>query len=52
MCTDICVLHTAVDAYNLGYEIVIHENCVQSFDEEGHRWALRHFKNTLGAEIV
>jgi len=52
VCTDICVLHTAVDAYNLGYEIVIHENCVQSFDEEGHRWALRHFKNTLGEEIV
>lgn len=51
VCTDICVLHTAVDAYNLGYEIVIHENCVQSFDEEGHRWALRHFKNALGAEI-
>ena len=51
VCTDICVLHTAVDAYNLGYDIVIHENCVQSFDEEGHRWALRHFKNTLGAEI-
>lgn len=52
VCTDICVLHTAVDAYNLGYEIVVHEKCVQSFDEEGHRWALRHFKNTLGAEIV
>ena len=51
VCTDICVLHTAVDAYNLGYEIVIHESCVQSFDEEGHKWALRHFKNTLGAEI-
>ncbi|HCM90038.1 MULTISPECIES: isochorismatase family cysteine hydrolase [Vagococcus] len=51
VCTDICVLHTAVDAYNLGYDIVIHESCVQSFDEEGHRWALRHFKNTLGAEI-
>ncbi|MFV0504572.1 MAG: cysteine hydrolase family protein [Lachnospirales bacterium] len=52
VCTDICVLHTAVDAYNLGYEIVVHEKCVQNFDEEGHRWALRHFKNTLGAEIV
>lgn len=52
VCTDICVLHTAVDAYNLGYRIVIHEKCVQSFDEEGHRWALRHFKNTLGAEVI
>lgn len=51
VCTDICVLHTAIDAYNLGYEIIIHENCVQSFDEDGHRWALRHFKQTLGATI-
>ena len=51
VCTDICVLHTAIDAYNLGYDIVIHEDCVQSFDPEGHAWALRHFKNTLGAEI-
>lgn len=52
VCTDICVLHTAVDAYNLGYQIVIHEKAVQSFDAQGHEWALRHFKNTLGAVIV
>lgn len=51
VCTDICVLHTAVDAYNLGYDIVIHEEAVASFDPQGHEWALRHFKNTLGAEI-
>ncbi|MEG0550001.1 MAG: isochorismatase family cysteine hydrolase [Vagococcus sp.] len=52
VCTDICVLHTAIDAYNLGYQIVIHKQCVQSFDEEGHRWALRHFETTLGATII
>ncbi|MFD1465916.1 cysteine hydrolase family protein [Lapidilactobacillus mulanensis] len=52
VCTDICVLHTAVDAYNLGYEIVIHEKAVASFDAQGHEWALRHFKNSLGAQIV
>lgn len=52
VCTDICVLHTAVDAYNLGYDIVIHENAVASFDPIGHTWALNHFKNTLGATIV
>lgn len=51
VCTDICVLHTAVDAYNKGYRIVIHEDAVQSFDAQGHEWALRHFKSTLGAEI-
>ncbi len=52
VCTDICVLHTAVDAYNLGYKIVVHKDAVASFDPAGHDWALRHFKNTLGATIV
>ncbi|TVY04210.1 cysteine hydrolase family protein [Cohnella terricola] len=52
VCTDICVLHTAVDAYNKGFEIVIHEDAVASFDAEGHVWALRHFKGTLGATVV
>lgn len=51
VCTDICVLHTAVDAYNLGYELVIHEKGVQSFDPVGHQWALGHFKNSLGARV-
>ncbi|MGX7205668.1 cysteine hydrolase family protein [Enterococcus pingfangensis] len=51
VCTDICVLHTAVDAYNLGYQLTIPEKAVASFDEIGHTWALNHFKNTLGATI-
>lgn len=52
VCTDICILHTAIDAYNLGYDIVIHEKGVASFDPVGHEWALNHFKNVLGARIV
>lgn len=52
VCTDICVLHTAVDAYNLGYKIVIHKTAVASFDSIGHEWALSHFEKTLGATIV
>jgi nicotinamidase-related amidase len=52
VCTDICVLHTAVDAYNLGYQIVIHEKAVASFDAIGHKWALNHFKNSLGATVL
>ncbi|WP_379394691.1 cysteine hydrolase family protein [Paenibacillus lentus] len=52
VCTDICVLHTAVDAYNKGFELVIHADAVASFDPEGHAWALRHFKGTLGATIL
>ncbi|WEK55507.1 MAG: cysteine hydrolase [Candidatus Cohnella colombiensis] len=52
VCTDICVLHTAVDAYNKGYKIVVHEDAVASFNEQGHEWALSHFTNTLGAHVV
>ncbi|MBO6380984.1 cysteine hydrolase family protein, partial [Enterococcus faecalis] len=52
VCTDICVLHTAVDAYNLGYQLVIDADTVASFDAVGHEWALRHFENTLGAKII
>lgn len=52
VCTDICVLHTAVDAYNLGYQLVIHEAGVASFNQAGHDWALDHFKNSLGATVI
>ncbi|WP_042220447.1 cysteine hydrolase family protein [Oceanobacillus manasiensis] len=52
VCTDICVLHTAVDAYNKGFKIVIHKNAVASFNQAGHEWALGHFENTLGANII
>ncbi|MBS4750733.1 cysteine hydrolase [Carnobacteriaceae bacterium zg-ZUI78] len=51
VCTDICVLHTAIDAYELGYKIVIHEKAVASFNEDGHRFALDHFEKVLGATI-
>jgi nicotinamidase-related amidase len=51
VCTDICVLHTAVDAYNKGFQIVIHRDAVASFNPSGHAWALEHFAGSLGAEI-
>ncbi|MGX7107122.1 cysteine hydrolase family protein [Hutsoniella sourekii] len=52
VCTDICVLHTAVDAYNKGFKIVIPTNCVATFTEFGDQWALDHFKNSLGAKLI
>lgn len=52
VCTDICILHTAVDAYNLSYDIEIPVNCVASFNPEGHAAALNHFKNALGAVLT
>lgn len=52
VCTDICILHTAVDAYNKGFRLVIHSGAVASFNAIGHEWALEHFKNTLGAKVL
>ncbi|WP_010651810.1 cysteine hydrolase family protein [Oceanobacillus massiliensis] len=52
VCTDICILHTAVDAYNKGFKIVVHQDAVASFNQAGHEWALGHFKNSLGAKVV
>jgi nicotinamidase-related amidase len=52
VCTDICVLHTAVDAYNKGFHIVVHEDAVASFNLQGHEWALGHFKGVVGAQVV
>lgn len=49
--SDICVLHTAVDAYHLGYDIEIVSSAIASITEEAHRFALNHFKNVLGATI-
>ena len=50
--TDICVLHTAIDAYNLGYQIEIVKPAVASIWPENHQFALGHFKNTLGAKLL
>lgn len=52
VCTDICVLHTAIDAYNLGYKITILSDCCCGLTDEGHEFALNHFENTLGARVM
>ncbi|PYZ94557.1 isochorismatase [Salipaludibacillus keqinensis] len=52
VCTDICVLHTAIDSYNKGFHTVIHADAVESFNPVGHDWALEHFSKTLGAKVV
>lgn len=51
VCTDICVLHTAVDAYNLNYNIVVHKVDVAALTPARQDWALGHFEHVLGAKI-
>ncbi|WP_208528082.1 cysteine hydrolase family protein [Jeotgalibacillus sp. R-1-5s-1] len=51
VCTDICVLHTAVDAYNKGFHVTVHKQAVASFNQAGHEWALEHFASSIGATV-
>ena len=52
VCTDICVLHTASDARNRDYPVEVPADCVASFKQDAHEWALSHLKDILGAKVV
>ena len=52
VCTDICVMHTVCDARNRDYEVEVPPDCVASFNQEGHRFALNHMGKVLGAKLV
>jgi nicotinate phosphoribosyltransferase len=50
--TDICVLHTVFDARGRDYEVEVPLDCVASFDERAHHFALEHMEKVLGAKLV
>ena len=52
VCTDICVLHTTSDARNRDYPVEVPTDCVASFDQDAHRWALGHLSKILGAKVI
>jgi nicotinamidase-related amidase len=52
VCTDICVCHTVADARNRDYEVEVPVDCVASFNEEAHRFALEHMERVLGAILT
>jgi nicotinamidase/pyrazinamidase len=52
VCTDICVMHTVADARNRDYLVEIPADCVATFDQEAHRYALRHIEKILGARVI
>ncbi len=52
VCTDICVMYTVNDAWNRDYPVTVYADCVATFDEEMHRFALRHMEKVLGARIA
>jgi nicotinamidase-related amidase len=52
VCTDICVLHTVADARNRDYEVEVPADCVASFDQAAHEFALRHMAKILSARVT
>lgn len=52
VCTNICVLYTAVDAKSLGYQVYVVNDAVASFDEKAHEWALLEMEKTLKVQFL
>lgn len=50
--SDICVLHTAISAYNLGYRIEVVASAIAALTDEAHAFALAHLQGVLGATII
>lgn len=50
--TNICVRHTAADAFFRGYKIVVPSDAVEAFTEKDHVEGLEYLKRVYGAEIT
>lgn len=50
--TDVCVLLTAVDAGQRGYEVVVPKDLTIALSEEDKNWALRQMERLVGAKVV
>ncbi|MEA1904910.1 MAG: isochorismatase family cysteine hydrolase [Candidatus Hadarchaeota archaeon] len=49
--TDICIQHTAADAFFRGYKVVVLEDCVDATSEEDNQVALEYMKKVYGAKV-
>jgi len=50
--TNVCVQHTAADAFFRGYKILVPEDCVEAVDKETHETALEYMKTFYGCGIT
>ena len=46
-----CVRHTAADAYNWGYNLVVAKDATDSFTEEDYNYGIKYLKEVYGAQI-
>jgi nicotinate phosphoribosyltransferase len=52
VCTHICVLYAVADARIRGYKVEVPVDCVASFNEAAHHFALGHMEGVLGAKLT
>jgi nicotinamidase/pyrazinamidase len=52
VCTNICNLYTAADARMLNYKVTALRDCMSSFDEAAHEFALKEMEQTLGVKVI
>lgn len=50
--TDICIQHTAADAFFRGYKIIVPEDCVEAINEQTQKAALDYLKRVYGSKIA
>ncbi len=50
--TDICVYHTAADAAQLAYEVLVAKNAVAAATEEDHQFALKQMARLLKVRLA
>ena len=50
--TDICIQHTAADAFFRGYKIIVPEDCVEAINEQTQKAALDYLKRVYGSKIT
>jgi len=52
VCTHICVLHGVSESRVRHYPVEVPVDCVASFDEKAHTWALDYMEKVLGAKLT
>ena len=50
--TDICIQHTAADAFFRGYRVLIPRDCVEAVSDEAQEGSLGYMEQMYGAEIT
>ncbi len=50
--TDICIQHTAADAFFKGYKIIVPEDCVEAINARRQKAALDYLKRVYGCKIT